>query len=97
MSDTPIEPLVLELAAVRLFCGQQEDTHPAASKAECESMWRGLEPAAREGFRVRATNIINALNEDGVTLRASRNAAAALKQVVTVPAHVAYTIPGYDV
>ena len=98
MSDTKLEPLVVELTAVHMFCNELK-THAASAgspEKDGEAAWRESEPAVREAYRARATQILDALAEDGVSVRASKKSTAALLRIVTVPAHAAYTIPGVE-
>lgn len=95
----PVDPVVVELTAIRLFC---EPAIPYEANAEerreivtaREKEWRADTTAeVRETFRLKASILLALLGEDGVAFRAGRNTETALHNAITVPAHAAYELP----
>lgn len=88
-----LDPIVVELAAFELLRAELLKTDGAPPVEESEAVWRQFAPGSRNAYRNAAKRLLQGLLDNGVAVRAGKKCEAALRDIMTVPAHAAYELP----
>jgi hypothetical protein len=103
-TEPELDPVIVELFAIRNFTKIAADSGPVLPASARQPLsedqqrgreadWRALKPDAREILRGTAAEMLRQLLVDGISIRTTVKATAALHQAITNPATLAYELP----